>query len=99
MSHVENTPDAGSGEVKEEKKIAHINLKVSDGSNEIFFKIKRSTKFDKLMEAFCKRQGINPSLKRFLIDGQRVDPKQTPDDLDLEDGDTIEVHNAQLGGC
>lgn len=85
----EEKPDSGT----------HINLKVSDGSAEIFFKIKRSTPMKRLMEAFCKRQGKDLSSLRFLIDGTRVSPDNTPDDLDLEDGDTIEAHREQTGGA
>lgn len=84
---------------KEEKNDTHINLKVSDGSAEIFFKIKRSTPMRKLMDAFCKRQGKNFESMRFLIDGTRVNVTDTPDTLDLEDGDTIEAHREQVGGA
>ena len=31
------------------------------------------------------------STVRFLVDGERVNPGQSPEELDLEDGDTIEV--------
>lgn len=89
-----------SDEPKDEKPDqTHINLKVSDGSAEIFFKIKRSTPMKRLMEAFCKRQGKPIESLRFLIDGTRVSPDNTPDDLDLEDGDVIEAHREQVGGC
>ncbi|EGW35122.1 uncharacterized protein SPAPADRAFT_58307 [Spathaspora passalidarum NRRL Y-27907] len=86
---------------KEEKQdsTTHINLKVSDGSAEIFFKIKRSTPMKRLMEAFCKRQGKDINSLRFLIDGTRVYPHNTPDELELEDGDTIEAHREQTGGA
>lgn len=83
---------------KEEKPDTHINIKVSDGSAEIFFKIKRSTPMKRLMEAFCKRQGKSIDSLRFLVDGARVLPDNTPDDLDLEDGDVIEAHREQVGG-
>ncbi|KAI5951594.1 SMT3 [Candida jiufengensis] len=85
-------------EEKSETGATHINLKVSDGSAEIFFKIKRNTPMKRLMEAFCKRQGKDMNSLRFLIDGNRVEPNNTPDDLDLEDGDTIEAHRSQVGG-
>lgn len=92
MSDNENLP-------KEEKQDENrINLKVSDGSAEIFFKIKRTTPMRRLMEAFCKRQGKSMDTLRFLIDGARVGLDNTPDDLDLEDGDVIEAHREQVGG-
>ncbi|PVH21640.1 ubiquitin-like protein SMT3 [Candidozyma haemuli] len=90
-----------SEQPKEEKTDStHINLKVSDGTAEIFFKIKKTTPMKRLMEAFCKRQGKSMESLRFLIDGTRVSPDNTPEDLDLEDGDVIEAHREQSWtGC
>ncbi|OAA39680.1 Small ubiquitin-related modifier, SUMO [Metarhizium rileyi] len=76
----------------------HLNIKVTDNSNEVFFKIKRSTKLEKLMNAFCERQGKNPTSVRFLFEGSRVQPTDTPDTLEMQDGDTLEVHQEQVGG-
>jgi small ubiquitin-related modifier len=78
------------------KSETHLNIKVSDGTSEIFFKIKRSTPLRRLMEAFAKRQGKSLDSLRFLSEGQRVNGDQTPDDLDLEDGDVIEAHQEQV---
>lgn len=91
----ETKPEAKS-EVKPE---THINLKVTDGSSEIFFKIKRTTPLRRLMDAFAKRQGREMDSLRFLYDGVRIQPDQTPDDLDMEDNDIIEAHREQIGGC
>lgn len=91
---------AGDTQPKEEKHDPlHINLKVGDGSSEVFFKIKRSTPMRRLMDAFSKRQGKDMSSLRFLVDGTRVSPDSTPDELGLEDGDAIEAHREQTGGC
>ncbi|KAG6042739.1 hypothetical protein E4U33_001838, partial [Claviceps sp. LM78 group G4] len=57
----------------------HLNIKVTDNNNEVFFKIKRSTKLEKLMNAFCERQGKLITSVRFLFDGARVQPTDTPD--------------------
>lgn len=57
----------------------HLNIKVTDNNNEVFFKIKRSTKLEKLMTAFCERQGKSLTSVRFLFDGTRVQPTDTPD--------------------
>jgi hypothetical protein len=59
----------------------HLNIKVTDGNNEVFFKIKRSTRFDKLMKAFCERQGKDLSTVRFLFEGTRVRGDDTPDNV------------------
>lgn len=57
----------------------HLNIKVADNNNEVFFKIKRSTKLEKLMNAFCERQGKSSNSVRFLFEGSRVQPSDTPD--------------------
>ena len=57
----------------------HLNIKVTDNNNEVFFKIKRTTQLKKLMDAFCERQGKSPSTVRFLFDGERVQSNDTPD--------------------
>ena len=62
-----------------QKLMRHLNIKVTDNNNEVFFKIKRSTKLEKLMNAFCDRQGKQLSTVRFLFDGQRVRPEDSPD--------------------
>ncbi|KAH3674323.1 hypothetical protein WICMUC_003395 [Wickerhamomyces mucosus] len=94
----EETPDQKPqlDETKDVKSETHINLKVSDGSSEIFFKIKKSTPLKRLMEAFAKRQGKSIESLRFLCDGSRVQPEQTPEELDLDDGDVIEAHQEQV---
>ncbi|KAF8249380.1 ubiquitin-like protein, partial [Wilcoxina mikolae CBS 423.85] len=76
----------------------HLNIKVTDGNNEVFFKIKRTTQLKKLMDAFCDRQGKAANSVRFLFDGTRVTQNDSPETLDMQDGDTLEVHQEQIGG-
>lgn len=87
-------PEAGDNE-----SAVHLNIKVTDGSSEVFFKINRKTQMSKLMKAFCGRQGKELETVRFLYDGTRVQPGDTPNDLDLQDGDYLEVHQEQIGGA
>ncbi|QSZ30143.1 hypothetical protein DSL72_004663 [Monilinia vaccinii-corymbosi] len=87
-----------AGEKSEAPVSEHLNIKVTDNNNEVFFKIKRSTQLKKLMDAFCERQGKAPNSVRFLFDGSRVQPTDSPDKLDMQDGDTLEVHQEQIGG-
>ncbi|KAJ6956202.1 hypothetical protein NC652_007333 [Populus alba x Populus x berolinensis] len=79
---------------------AHINLKVKgqDG-NEVFFRIKRSTQLKKLMNAYCDRQSVEINSIAFLFDGRRLRGEQTPDELDMEDGDEIDAMLHQTGGA
>lgn len=78
---------------------AHINLKVKgqDG-NEVFFRIKRSTQLKKLMNAYCDRQSVEINSIAFLFDGRRLRGEQTPDELEMEDGDEIDAMLHQTGG-
>lgn len=68
-------PEKAEGEGQSE----HLNIKVTDNNNEVFFKIKRKTALKKLMDAFCERQGKLPSSVRFLFDGSRVAPTDSPE--------------------
>jgi len=87
-----------AGTPKDEAQPEHLNIKVTDNNNEVFFKIKRQTALGKLMQAFCDRQGKNIQSCRFLFDGTRVTAQDTPETLDMADGDTLEVHQEQIGG-
>ncbi|ORY49981.1 ubiquitin-like protein [Rhizoclosmatium globosum] len=79
--------------------VQHINLKVlgSDG-NEIAFKIKRTTPLSKLMDAYSNKTGVDPRSVRFLLDGTRLNGTDTPDSLDMEEGDVIQTTINQVGG-
>ena len=86
----------------DEKKPAaeQLNLKViTQDGNEIFFKCKMTTPLQKLMTAFCNRHGVAQSSVRFLFDGARIDPNQTPQQLEMEDGDVIDCMLEQTGGA
>ena len=61
----------------------HLNIKVTDNNNEVYFKIKRTTQLKKLMDAFCERQGKAPQTVRFLFDGTRVNPTDNPESVSL----------------
>jgi len=92
--------DAGKGENESVKAEAdHINLRVTgqDGSV-VQFKIKRHTPLRKLMQAYCDKQGQSMSNIRFRFDGQAINETDTPNKLEMEDEDTIDVFTQQTGG-
>jgi len=43
-------------------------------------------------------QGANSASIRFLLDGDSINVTDTPDTLEMEDGDVIDVHQQQTGG-
>lgn len=76
-----------------------ITIKVKEPSGEdIAFKVKKSTKLSKIMEAYATRKGVALNQLRFMVDGKRVNPDDTPKFLEMEDGDQIDVRIEQQGG-
>merc|ERR1712230_95691 len=69
MSGSDDNGSPGAQEKPEAGASEHLNIKVTDNNNEVFFKIKRTTQLKKLMDAFCERQGKAPNSVRFLFDG------------------------------
>lgn len=51
------------------------------------------------MDAYCQRQGLTSGNVRFLFDGERLHETQTPSQLNMENGDEIDVLVEQVGGC
>ncbi|QCE11530.1 small ubiquitin-related modifier [Vigna unguiculata] len=50
------------------------------------------------MNAYCDRQSVDFSSIAFLFDGRRLRAEQTPDELEMEDGDEIDAMLHQTGG-
>lgn len=80
MSEQEQSPNVAN-KPEEQAPSEHLNIKVTDNNNEVFFKIKRTTALKKLMDAFCDRQGKMPNTVRFLFDGSRVNPTDSPESV------------------
>ena len=76
-----------------------LDLKVRDGNGAVtHFKVKKSTKFRKILTAYAGKAGINPDTIRMMVDGQRVNLEQCPGDYDMESGDQIDAMAEQQGG-
>ena len=75
-----------------------INIKVKgpDGS-EVFFKIKWNTVMRALMEAYCQRSGFDKQGIHFLFEGERIQAYNTPDELDMDEGDVVDAMLMQVG--
>lgn len=76
-----------------------LEVKVVDANQqEVIFKIKTRTKFGKVFELYCARQEIDRRAVRFLLDGHRIQENDTPESLEMENGDMIQCVLEQLGG-
>ena len=77
-----------------------LNLRVRDNAqNELHFTVKKTTRLVRLIDAWCERHGISRVGKRFLVDGSVIHDEDTPEMLEMEDGDIIEVFEEQVGGA
>ena len=72
---------------------------MAQDNTEVHFKIKRSTPMRKLIDAYCKRQGVASNNVRFLFDGENIKADDTPDKLEMDEGDCIDVMQQQTGGA
>jgi len=83
-----------------EEKGDAITIRVKDqGGEETFFKVKNTTKMSKVFGAYAQRKGVQQSSLRCLLDGERINPEDTPKSLELEDQDQIDRLLEQYGGC
>ena len=79
----------------------NINLSVVDqsGGAPVQFRIKKTTPFRKLMDAYCNKLGLSKEAVRFTFDGNRIREQDNPKACGVEDGDEIDVFQMQQGGA
>ena len=79
--------------------IDYINLRVTGGNadEDVYFRLKMSTKMVELKEAYAKRVGVPVSSIQFSLDGQDIDDDETPADFHWEEGDVIEAKKVNNG--
>ena len=87
----ENVQSGGDNEV--------LNIRVKDQQGgEISFKVKKSTPFSKIFDAYPTRHNLDVNLLRFFFDGSRLYRERTPKMFEMEDNDEIQVVIEALGG-
>ena len=60
-------------------------------TEDVYFRLKMSTKMVELKKAYAKRVGVPVSSIQFSLDGQDIDDNETPADFHWEEGDVIEA--------
>ena len=54
---------------------------------------------DKIFKAYCQQKGIGQlDSVKFLFDGERIKPEDTPKMLEMNDGDQIDAVLDTVGG-
>jgi len=76
-----------------EKVREKIVISIQDKNTRQQFRVFKDEKFDKLLKVYAKKAKLNPSDLAFVFDGEKVNLSSTPEDLDLEDDDMIEVRH------
>eukprot|EP00245_Coleochaete_scutata_P015544 TRINITY_DN696_c0_g1_i1.p1 TRINITY_DN696_c0_g1~~TRINITY_DN696_c0_g1_i1.p1 ORF type:complete len:114 (-),score=23.85 TRINITY_DN696_c0_g1_i1:505-846(-) len=74
-----------------------LTVRAQDGTD-LVFKVKPTTKFKKLFQAYCAKKGLDEASLRFLFEGTRIGEERTPEDLNMEEGDMIDAMVEQIGG-
>lgn len=96
-----NTPEQSQPTLAEQpvEQPDRISLRVvAQDGGEVFFKVRKNTPFIKISKAYCDKKGISSASVRFLFDGQRLNPDDTPEKLQMEDDDVIDALLEQVGG-
>ncbi|CAI0374143.1 unnamed protein product [Linum tenue] len=68
-----------------------VFLKAMDGRPPTPFRMNQATPFVKLMQAYCDQMGMEVDQIRFIYKGRRLDSDVTPQQVNMEDDDVIDV--------
>eukprot|EP01025_Chloroclados_australasicus_P026567 TRINITY_DN263_c0_g1_i2.p4 TRINITY_DN263_c0_g1~~TRINITY_DN263_c0_g1_i2.p4 ORF type:complete len:116 (-),score=7.59 TRINITY_DN263_c0_g1_i2:283-630(-) len=90
-------PEGQTGETGGAPANLQIKIKSQDGDT-IEFKVKSTTKLEKVFNFYCQRKGFEMGQVRFLFDGELVQATSTVGEVGLEDGDTMDCMAQQVGG-
>eukprot|EP00985_Skeletonema_marinoi_P010601 scaffold4961_cov124-Skeletonema_marinoi.AAC.6 len=75
-----------------------ITIRLSHYQEETLYVLKRTSRMNVVFNAHADRKGICLDTLRHYLHGERIGDDETPDDLELEDGDMIDCFLGQ-GGC
>ena len=62
--------------------------------DEVYFKVKPTTRLQKIFDAYANRKGVAVDSIRFTFKGSRVHGGQTASSVDMADGDRLDVEDA-----
>ncbi|KAF5320080.1 hypothetical protein D9611_010280 [Ephemerocybe angulata] len=75
-----------------------LNLNIGYEGQNVTVKVKANMKFQKIFEVVEKRFQKDSGTFKFVFEGQRITPEDTPGSLGMEDGDQIDAFLMQVGG-
>ena len=75
-----------------------IDFAIRDQSGDkTYFRVRRATRFERVFDTYAQRKGVSVGSLRFHLDGERINPTQSPRELDMEDQDEIDCILEQQG--
>ncbi|KAL6958235.1 Kv channel-interacting protein 4 [Sarracenia purpurea var. burkii] len=83
------------------KERTHVTLVVQSelGELDIYFRVRLTAPLRQLKLAYCDRVGLDRDDLRFTYDGAKLKDDQTAAELEMEDGDVVDVWSDQTGGA
>jgi len=70
----------------------YVSLKFRrDDKDIIKIKVSKNEKFDKIFNGYCTKKSLEKAMIKFIFDGSTVSPNTTPQELDMETDDIIDV--------
>lgn len=79
--------------------VQYMVISVVDGEGvDMQLKIKNITPFGSVFKTVERQRGVSQGTYRFHFDGQRLQHDQTPADVGMKEGDTIDCLMEQMGG-
>lgn len=93
--------NAGAAGQDDEKNIAvaHLNIKIKSQDGDVVeFRVKPTTSFGKIFDAYCERKGCDAGAVRFVFEGANIGKDAKVADIDIEHGDCIDCMIQQIGG-
>uniref|UniRef100_A0A7S3UZ61 Ubiquitin-like domain-containing protein n=1 Tax=Aplanochytrium stocchinoi TaxID=215587 RepID=A0A7S3UZ61_9STRA len=81
------------------KPAIQLTFRIADGNErKVKMNVKPNTKFGKMFVKLAESLSVDGSTFRFLFDGNRINEMDTPESIEVEDGDMIDVVMEQQGG-
>jgi len=72
--------------------MVELKVQTRDRRESVNIKIRLTDKMSVLMSKFAELKNLQLDNLRFSFDGEKVEGQETPEDLELDDGECIDVH-------
>lgn len=82
---------APSPDAARRNRVLGLKVRAAGGRPPTTFRVKGGYALERIRVAYAKKVGVDAAAVRFLVDGDTVSATATANDLDLEDGDLIDV--------